>query len=137
MPAQLDSSSESESDSEPEANTHANVRQQTGADMDDDDENVVAGATATHSVKTAHEIDDGDTSIAIPDVTEIPENEDIEPVGRIINVMNRSVIVKGTPGPDIKRANERALDAETLLVFEDRRVLGYVSCLSYPYYAVD
>ncbi len=43
-----------------------------------------------------------------------------------MSIVNDVVIVKGVASPIANRGSERALDSETLLVFEDRKVLGYV-----------
>ncbi|KAF9055929.1 Gar1/Naf1 RNA binding region-domain-containing protein [Panaeolus papilionaceus] len=40
--------------------------------------------------------------------------------------MGNVVIIHGVPSSDLSRGSEKALDSETLLVFDDRKVLGYV-----------
>ena len=52
--------------------------------------------------------------------------QSLEKVGEIISIIEKVAIVKGTSSDAQNRANERALDSDTLLVFEDRKVLGYV-----------
>lgn len=54
----------------------------------------------------------------------------MEKVGEIMTVMDKVVIVKGLPSEDVNRGSKRALDSDTLLVFEDRKVLGYVRVCS-------
>jgi hypothetical protein len=90
------------------------------AEIDEDDQ-----GTSTKVVpKTAHELEDGDERILVPDADIISSHEPLERVGEIMSVQPRAVIVRGTSSSII---GNRALDAETLLVFEDRTVLGYVS----------
>ena len=48
----------------------------------------------------------------------------------MMNIVENVVIVKGDPSAVSDRASERALDSDSILVFEDRKVLGYVS---YPH----
>lgn len=93
---------------------------------DDEEEGIGAGPSAAQPLKTTHELDDADATIAVPEVDEVPADEVLERMGQILSVLKRSVIVKGVPSTDVKRANEHALDSDTLLVFEDRKVLGYV-----------
>jgi H/ACA ribonucleoprotein complex non-core subunit NAF1 len=44
-----------------------------------------------------------------------------------MSIVGNVVIVKGDTSAMADRAAERALDSDSLLVFEDRKVLGYVS----------
>lgn len=62
---------------------------------------------------------------------EIEGNEELEKVGEIMSIIDKVVIVKGNASHIANRASERALDSETLLVFEDRKVFGYVSWLCF------
>jgi H/ACA ribonucleoprotein complex non-core subunit NAF1 len=43
-----------------------------------------------------------------------------------MNIIDNVVIVKGASSEVVNRGSERALDSDTLLVFEDRKVMGYV-----------
>lgn len=43
-----------------------------------------------------------------------------------MSIVEKTVIVKGAPSEVLARASGQALDCDTLLVFEDRKVLGYV-----------
>lgn len=52
-----------------------------------------------------------------------------------MTVMEKLAIVKGVASEIADKGSERALDSDTLLVFEDRKVMGYV-CLTI-YYSVD
>ncbi|KAG2044398.1 Gar1/Naf1 RNA binding region-domain-containing protein [Suillus americanus] len=86
-------------------------------DVDDDEE---SGATAVASyVQTKNEI--VETDIVVPSVSEVGLEEVLEKVGEVMNIIGHVVIVKGLPA-----ASEKALDVETLLVFDDRQVLGHV-----------
>lgn len=44
-----------------------------------------------------------------------------------MTIMDNLAIIKGMPAELANRGSERALDSDTLLVFKDRKVLGYVS----------
>ncbi|KAG9222481.1 hypothetical protein CCMSSC00406_0002816 [Pleurotus cornucopiae] len=107
-------------------------------DVEDDDEN--DGALAPGAVpQTKNEIVDAD--INIPDAEEIGEHEHMEKVGEVMAILdNKAVIVKGEASTNANRGSESALDSDTLLVFEDRKVLGYVyetfGPTSQPFYQV-
>lgn len=51
-----------------------------------------------------------------------------------MSIVDKVVIVKGSASDTVTRASERALDSDTLLVFEDRKVLGFVRPLLSPRY---
>jgi hypothetical protein len=90
--------------------------------IDDEDE----GGGSGGRLVTAHEVLNED--IAIPELTEVDPKEALERVGEIFSVLqDKIVIVKGIESQIAGRAPDRVLDIETLLVFEDRKVLGYVS----------
>ncbi|KAG6837648.1 hypothetical protein H0H93_004924 [Arthromyces matolae] len=67
-----------------------------------------------------------DTSIVIPSITEVGAEESLEKVGEIMSVTSSTVVVQGVPSDIPERGSERALDSDTLLVFQDRKVLGFV-----------
>ena len=94
--------------------------------MDEDDEDEEEGAAVATTVRTKNELSEPD--IMIPPIVQVGPDEQLERVGEIMNVMNNVVVVKGGDS-GTHRASEHALDAETLLVYEDRRVLGYVSTI--------
>jgi len=100
------------------------------ADEDGEDEEEGSAPTATEAFRTKNEISEPD--IMIPSIVQVGPDEELEKVGEIMNIMCNVVIVKGEES-GTRRASERALDSETLLVYEDRRVLGYVST-SCPYF---
>jgi H/ACA ribonucleoprotein complex non-core subunit NAF1 len=128
-----DSSSDSDSsdsDSESDENETADEAGDKNAlnsrkpqiDVDDDEE---SGATAVASyVQTKNEI--VETDIVVPSVSEIGLEEVLEKVGEVMNIIGNVVIVKGLPADSSRAASEKALDVETLLVFDDRQVLGHV-----------
>jgi len=93
--------------------------------VDDEDEDEEEGAVAV-TVRTKNESSEPD--IMIPPILQVGPDERLERVGEIMNIVNNVVIVKGG-GSGTHRASENALDAETLLVYDDRKVLGYVSVI--------
>ncbi|QRV94977.1 Gar1/Naf1 RNA-binding region protein [Ceratobasidium sp. AG-Ba] len=69
------------------------------------------------------------------DITEVPVDDVLEPIGEIMTIIDNVVVVKGnTTGV------HRALDTDSLLVFEDRKVLGKVfetfGAVKQPLYSV-
>ncbi len=91
-------------------------------DLDDDGERgPVAPAQSYYT--SQHEIVDSD--IAIPDIEEVATSEVLQQVGEISSVLEKVVIIKGLPSSSME-SSQKALDSDTLLVFEDRKVLGYV-----------
>ena len=94
---------------------------------DEDDE----GGGPGGRLATVHEVVNED--VVIPEITEVDPKEALERVGEILSILqDRIVIVKGIASQVAGHAPDRVLDTETLLVFEDRKVLGYVgsSCHS-------
>lgn len=92
-------------------------------DVDDDEESGVAVPTTTYFT-TKNEL--VETNIAVPDIEEVGPDEVLERVGEVMSIIDKTVIVKGAPSEVFARASDQALDSDTLLVFEDRKVLGYV-----------
>jgi len=91
---------------------------------DEDDEGGGGGSGAR--LATVHEVLNED--VAVPGIVEVDPKETLERVGEIHSVLqDKIVIVKGLAHQVAGRASDRVLDIETLLVFEDRKVLGYVS----------
>lgn len=91
-------------------------------DDDADDE----GPGSRGQPVTTHEV--LNEEVAIPDIEEVDSRETLERVGEIFSVLHdKIVIVKGLSSQMAGHAPERVLDTDTLLVFEDRKVLGYVS----------
>lgn len=93
--------------------------------IDEDDE----GAGSGGRLATAHEVLNED--VVIPEIVEVDPKETLERVGEILSILqDKIVIVKGLESQVAGRAPDRVLDTETLLVFEDRKVLGYVGLFS-------
>jgi H/ACA ribonucleoprotein complex non-core subunit NAF1 len=115
-------SSDSDSDSESEASVNDDdTNSVSNHGVDEEDESGPAPTTGSY-FQTKNEIDE--TDVTIPDIAEVGPEEVLEKVGEVMSVMENLVIVKGTAS---ERGFERALDSDTLLVFEDRKVMGYVS----------
>ncbi|THV07483.1 NAF1-domain-containing protein [Dendrothele bispora CBS 962.96] len=95
-------------------------------DLDDEDSGGPS-LTSSHSYfRTKNEVVEAE--IIVPDIEQVGEDEQLEKVGEIMGILESEnlVIVKGDPVVDIVKATDRALDSDTLLFFEDRKVLGYV-----------
>ena len=88
--------------------------------LEDDDDPAATGGFLT----TKHEILEAE--ITIPDIESVDPSERLEKIGEVMNVFGQVAIVRGMPSEDIRRGSQKALDSETLLVFEDRTVMGYV-----------
>ncbi|PPR01918.1 hypothetical protein CVT24_001257, partial [Panaeolus cyanescens] len=114
------SSSDDDPDNEPD-NTKTALQ-----DMADDDEDPVPAASSTSYFQTKHEISDAEAAVVVPDIQTVGEDEVLEKVGEIMNVVGNVVIIRGVPSSDLSRGSEKALDSDTLLVFDDRNVLGYI-----------
>ncbi|PIL31357.1 hypothetical protein GSI_06056 [Ganoderma sinense ZZ0214-1] len=122
-----DSDSSNDSDSEPEEGEEPDAqrpKQKQSRIADDDDEDGEQAATSEAQVRTKNEL--VDLYIAVPEVSQVGPDERLEKVGEIMSIVNNVVIVKGVPSPIANRGSEKALDSETLLVSEDRNVLGYI-----------
>ena len=91
--------------------------------MDDDEEG--GAVVSPDQVRTKNEV--AEVQIVIPEVEAIEEHEAMEKVGEVFSIVDKVVIVKGLSQEVQGRVSDRALDSDTLLVFEDRKVLGYVS----------
>lgn len=116
------SDSDSDDSSVIEEFNPAKLREFLDSVEDEDDEGGGSGAR----LATAHEVLNED--VVIPEITEVDPKEILERVGEILSVLqDRIVIVKGITSQIAGHAHDRVLDTETLLVFEDRKVLGYVS----------
>ena len=96
----------------------------------DDDEDGEGGTMTAEQVRTKNEL--MDVKIVIPEVEEVAEHESLEKVGEIMSIIDKVVIVKGVHSQIPNRSSERALDSDTLLVFDDRKVLGYVRVMLSP-----
>lgn len=126
------SDSESSSDSELHASSSSNSEegrvyeapqlQKPADDVEDEESGVMAAATY---VQTKNEI--VDANIVVPTISEVEPCETLEKAGEIMSIIENTVIVRGLHVDRVNSLSKRALDAESLLVFEDRKVFGYVS----------
>lgn len=117
--------SDSDSDSDVEQSTRNLSEQAREAEVgndDDDDDGMQTGVGC--ALRTKNEVDEA--IVRVPDVSEVDMNEILERVGEIMSIIDNIVIVKGLPSEYLNRPSDRALDSESLLVFDDRKVLGYV-----------
>lgn len=118
------SSDESDSDSDSSDDEIAPVK----ADEEEvmvDEEDPGPSATTSSYFTTKNEV--VDPSIVFPDIQEVGPDEYLELVGQVLNIIDNVVIIEGLRTELARGGSDRALDADTLLVFEDRKVLGYVS----------
>ena len=90
----------------------------------DDEEDSGSKQTAGAALRTKNEVPE--PSIVVPDFQEVDISEPLERVGEVMSIVDNVVIVKGIASAAENMAAERALDSDSLLVFEDRKVLGYV-----------
>jgi H/ACA ribonucleoprotein complex non-core subunit NAF1 len=89
-------------------------------DNDSDDDSDSMGEKKRNITATAHEITV--PTVILPSITEIGPDEPMELIGEVLNVVDSVVVVKSS-----HNGMQRVLDTESLLVFEDRKVLGLVS----------
>ncbi|KAJ3772433.1 NAF1-domain-containing protein [Lentinula raphanica] len=89
-----------------------------------DEEDPGPSAVTASYYKTKNEV--ADVDITVPDIEAVGAEEQLELVGRIMNIIDNVVIIEGLQTELARGASDRALDADTLLVFEDRKVLGYI-----------
>jgi hypothetical protein len=122
--SEMASDSSSDSDSDSSMHDDDDTKSVSNHGLDEDDEPGPAPTTGTY-FQTKNETND--TDIIIPDIVEVDPEEVLEKVGEIMSIMEKVVIVKGVPSERTNQGSERALDSDTLLVFEDRKVMGYVS----------
>ncbi|KAJ7109895.1 Gar1/Naf1 RNA binding region-domain-containing protein [Mycena epipterygia] len=119
--SESDSASDSDSsDSDDEEPSKVNIKD---LDAEDDEDSGPVAPTTTY-FQTKNEL--VETDIVVPDIDEVAADEILERVGEVMSIMDRIVIIKGAPLEIASRTSDRALDCDTLLVFEDRRVLGYI-----------
>ncbi|KAI0695625.1 Gar1/Naf1 RNA binding region-domain-containing protein [Cytidiella melzeri] len=121
-----DDESSSESESEPEVVGQTSAKRSKEEEtLGDEDDDTGAGANISpDQMRTKNE--DREETVNIPEVEEVGEDEVLDKVGEIMSIIDKVVIVRGTPSQVQSRGSEKALDSDTLLVFEDRKVLGYV-----------
>ncbi|OBZ79554.1 H/ACA ribonucleoprotein complex non-core subunit NAF1 [Grifola frondosa] len=111
-----DSDSDTASDTDSDADSEQEVEATILGAVDDEDDRV--------SPNFKNEIIEAD--VVIPDISEVEPDETLEKVGEVMSIIDKVVIVKGLASGIANRGSEKALDSDTLLVFEDRKVLGYI-----------
>ncbi|KAG8958779.1 hypothetical protein FRC00_002301 [Tulasnella sp. 408] len=114
-----DSSASPESEEE-EDRSKKEARPPTRAKGDSDDDDDVGGKTHSGPLKTANEV--VDPNVEPPSIEKVSEGEILEIVGEVMSIIGSVVVVKGLPGS----AAEKVLDTGSLLVWDDRHVLGEV-----------
>jgi H/ACA ribonucleoprotein complex non-core subunit NAF1 len=80
------------------------------------------GIQASSMFATVHEI--VAPQVTMPSITEIPDDEPIELLGEVANIVDSVVVVKS-----LSNGMQRVLDTDSMLVLENRKVLGFVSAV--------
>ncbi|KAH7100679.1 Gar1/Naf1 RNA binding region-domain-containing protein [Auriculariales sp. MPI-PUGE-AT-0066] len=110
------------------------AQRQNKVASDDEDE----PANSTAAAATAHEI--VKPPVSMLEITEVDPSEAIVHIGEVMSIIDSVVVVKGLPQVTVPMLHERVLDTESLLVFEDRTVLGQLfetfGPLKQPMYSV-
>lgn len=90
---------------------------------EDEDEDTMASYKGNPALAftSAHEIQ---PVVNIPQVTKIDDTIEVQRVGEIQSVVGAAVVIQSSVGGQF-----RVLDTDSLLVFEDRTVLGLVSLI--------
>lgn len=116
-----DSESDADSESDDSSSSEEGEPQVRPRKECDDDEGEPGLSTESKSYfASQHEV--VDSNIPVPEIEEIGAEEGIEILGEIVNIMDQAVIIRGLPSSH----TNHVLDSETLLVFDDRKVLGYI-----------
>ncbi|KIM32270.1 hypothetical protein M408DRAFT_20589 [Serendipita vermifera MAFF 305830] len=85
----------------------------------EDDIDLPTGAQPSSMFATAHEIIA--PQVTMPSITEVPDDEPIEIIGEVMSIVDSVVVVKS-----LDNGMQRVLDTDSLLVLENRKVLGLV-----------
>lgn len=117
------SSDSSDSDSDHEGEAEPKSRQKASTPDFDEDE-ATGPSNATTLPQTKNEV--VDAIITIPEMEKVESDEELEKVGDVMSLVGNVAIVRGSLSKYVNRGSDRALDSDTLLVFEDRTVMGYV-----------
>jgi H/ACA ribonucleoprotein complex non-core subunit NAF1 len=80
------------------------------------------GIQASSMFATVHEI--VAPQVTMPSITEIPDDEPIELLGEVTSIVDSVVVVNS-----LSNGMQRVLDTDSLLVLENRKVLGLVSAV--------
>jgi H/ACA ribonucleoprotein complex non-core subunit NAF1 len=122
-----DTSSDCDSEVAADGDPSVEIKMQDQCDIgdeDDEEDSSSPNVASRISFQTKNEV--AITEISIPDVQAIGPEEELEKVGEILNIIDDFAIVKGTGSGVNDNALDRVLDSDTLLVFENRTVMGYV-----------
>lgn len=79
-----------------------------------------SGIQASSMFATIHEV--VAPQVTMPSITEIPDDEPIELLGEVTSIVDSVVVVKS-----LSNGMQRVLDTDSMLVLENRKVLGLVS----------
>lgn len=123
-----DTSSEESGSSDDE---HPTDLEPKGFPVDEEEDDNGPITAASIYIQTKNEITEPEARV--PEIEEVGPEENLEKVGEVMGIVDGVVIIKGIPSQIANRANQHALDSETLLVFNDRKVLGYVSTSTSSY----
>ncbi|KAK0481751.1 Gar1/Naf1 RNA binding region-domain-containing protein [Armillaria novae-zelandiae] len=116
-----DSESDADSESDDSSSSEEDKPQVRLRKECDDEDGEPGLSTESQSYFTSqHEV--VDPNIVVPEIGEIGADEAIEVLGEIVNIMDQAVIIRGLPSSH----TSHVLDSDTLLVFDDRKVLGYI-----------
>ncbi|KAG8791053.1 hypothetical protein FRC16_000616 [Serendipita sp. 398] len=103
------------------------MTEEAGVDSSDDEGPKARGLTTVHEITAPQ--------IVMPSIKEVPHEEPITLIGEIKSVIDNVVVVKSK-----EHGMQRVLDTDSLLVLEDRRVLGFVfetfGPLKNPFYSI-
>lgn len=116
-----DTSSEESGSSDDE---HPTDLEPKGFPVDEEEDDNGPITAASIYIQTKNEITEPEARV--PEIEEVGPEENLEKVGEVMGIVDGVVIIKGIPSQIANRANQHALDSETLLVFNDRKVLGYI-----------
>ncbi|KAI6136374.1 Gar1/Naf1 RNA binding region-domain-containing protein [Pisolithus sp. B1] len=124
-----------ENDELANATVHPDSPSDSESESSSEEDSDYAGTTGDIGyVHTKNEV--VDTDIAIPEVSEVSPEDSLEKVGEVMSIVGNVVIVKGLLADNLKTLSERALDAETLLVFDDRKIYETFGPTSQPLYQI-
>jgi H/ACA ribonucleoprotein complex non-core subunit NAF1 len=88
----------------------------------EDDLDLPSGTQPLAMFATVHEIIA--PQVTMPSITEVPEDEPIVLIGEVMSIVDSVVVVKS-----MSTGTQRVLDTDSLLVLENRKVLGLVSAI--------
>lgn len=127
IPAPMSDSGDSEEDEGDENEVKSSLKNKAnrpkknfsnaaGAELDEDADQPVTSS----SFASKHEL--ADPPVPVVEIADIGPEERMEPVGNVMSIVGNAIIVQASD-----HGSHRVLDTGSLLVFEDRKVLGAVS----------